>query len=639
MKEKKKPGTGWGEAIRILSRGVRMVHGLERRLIPVAVTASVFKALYPFVNIYMTALILNELYAGKRIPVLAVYAVVTVGLNWILQLGDNGLSVFRNYLILSMDHKQNQMMSEKIMTMEYSYAESARTHEEKQEIENRCMMMGRNLWGVTVKVENFVNSIVKIAVSAGLVFPLFITGERSGLEGFERLIGSPWFAVGLAVCVFASVIYSMYISVKQNEKELALSMDGTLSKKSRRYNFFNNYLENYKTGKDVRLYNEKGLILDEIKKTTDGIQDMMTTFFGTRGKYGAIQAAVSVTVTGLVYLFVGLKALAGYLLVGNIVQYTGSITQFIDGISLFMTELADVRMMAEDFRLFYQFMEKPDMENKGTLTVDEGSREHELEFVHVSFTYPDSETEVLKDLNLKIHAGTKMAVVGMNGSGKTTMIKLLCRLYNPTKGKILLDGKDIREYDLSSYQRLLGVVFQDFKLFSMPLAENIAAGKEYDEKRVEESLKQAGLWERVTEMKDGIRTPLYKDCYEDGVEISGGEAQKAAIARALYRNAGFVILDEPTAALDPISEYEIYNRFDEMIEGRTAIYISHRLSSCRFCQDIVVFDKGRLVQRGSHEELIKDKNGKYTELWNAQAQYYDDTVKKALKLEDGLCQA
>lgn len=224
--------------------------------------------------------------------------------------------------------------------------------------------------------------------------------------------------------------------------------------------------------------------------------------------------------------------------------------------------------------------------------------EYEFEFRDVSFSYPNSEEPVLNHINMKLKIGKKMAFVGPNGAGKTTFIKLLCRLYDPSEGKILLNGVDIRYYDYEEYIRLFSVVFQDFKLFSFSIAENLAVSKEYEECKVRECLEKAGFSERLGTLEKDIHTELYK-LEEDGVEISGGEAQKIAIARALYKDAPLVILDEPTSALDPVSEYEIYQSFDKLVEEKTAIYISHRMSSCRFCNQIVVFDKGKIVERES----------------------------------------
>ena len=250
-----------------------------------------------------------------------------------------------------------------------------------------------------------------------------------------------------------------------------------------------------------------------------------------------------------------------------------------------------------------------------------------MEFDHVSFRYPGSEEEVLRDLNLSFDTGRKLAIVGKNGSGKTTFIKLLCRLYEPAQGCIRVNGTDIREYDADAYNDLLAVVFQDFRIFSFEVGENIAGSAEPDEKRVWDALDRAGLTDRAQMMERGLHTFVGKEYDESGVNFSGGERQKMAIARAIYKDAPFVIMDEPTAALDPVSEYEVYAGFDQMIggkkngSGKAALYISHRLASCRFCQDILVFDGGRVIQRGSHEQLIGEE-GLYRQMWDAQAQYY-----------------
>lgn len=210
----------------------------------------------------------------------------------------------------------------------------------------------------------------------------------------------------------------------------------------------------------------------------------------------------------------------------------------------------------------------------------------------------------------------------MNGSGKSTFIKLLCHLYDPTEGEILLNGIDIRKYDYKEYMNIFSVVFQDFNLFALKLGENVAAKSDYDKKAVEEALAKAGFSERLNDLPEGVETYLYKDYNKDGVNVSGGEAQKIAIARALYKDAPFLILDEPTAALDPVAEAQIYSKLNDIVGDKTAIYISHRLSSCKFCDEILVFEGGTVIQQGTHNSLVSEINGKYYELWHAQAQYY-----------------
>ncbi len=260
---------------------------------------------------------------------------------------------------------------------------------------------------------------------------------------------------------------------------------------------------------------------------------------------------------------------------------------------------------------------------KGTLTVEKrDDNDYQVEFCDVSFRYPNTESYALSHVSIKFKLGEKMAIVGENGSGKTTFIKLLCRLYDPCEGEILLNGVNIQKYDYEEYMSIFSVVFQDFSLFSFKLGEVVASDRKFNESKVKACLEKVNFGGRYDRLEKGADTYLYKDYDKDGIEISGGEAQKLALARALYKDAPFILLDEPTAALDPISEYEVYSNFNNISGDKTVVYISHRLASCRFCDKIVVFDKGEIVQIGTHEKLLQKKDGKYGELWHAQAVYY-----------------
>jgi ATP-binding cassette subfamily B protein len=324
-------------------------------------------------------------------------------------------------------------------------------------------------------------------------------------------------------------------------------------------------------------------------------------------------------------MFVALKAFFGAFGVGSIVQYVGALGRFGDGLQKLIYGISDNAVYTIHLKNLFDYLDLPNKKYEGTLPIEKfRDNEYKIEFKNVSFKYLGTENYVLKNVNLKFHYGKKLAVVGMNGSGKTTMIKLLCRLYDPTEGEITLNGVDIKKYDYTEYMSIFSVVFQDFKLFSFSLGQNVATSVDVDEKRANDSLTKAGFGSRISVMPKGLDTPLYKDFEEDGVEISGGEAQKIALARALYKNAPFIVLDEPTAALDPIAEFEIYTKFNDIVGDKTAIYISHRLASCRFCDDIAVFHEGELIQCGNHNMLIADENGKYYELWNSQAQYYNE---------------
>lgn len=321
--------------------------------------------------------------------------------------------------------------------------------------------------------------------------------------------------------------------------------------------------------------------------------------------------------------FVAVKAWGGMLAADDLVRFVGSVPMLTAAIGQMGMIPFIINWGLANIGYLRKVYEYPDEMYKGTLPTEKrDDNQYDIEFKNVSFKYPGSEEYALRNVSLKLKIGEHLAFVGHNGSGKSTFIKLLCRLYDPTEGEILLNGIDIKKYNMTEYMALFGVVFQDFSLFSVPLSQNVTTSMEFDRARLRLCLDRAGIAARVQELKYKEDTVLYKDFDDEGVEISGGEAQKLAIARALYRDAPFVVLDEPTAALDPVSEFEIYRRFNSFTDGKTAVYISHRLSSCRFCDKIVVFDKGQIVQTGSHETLLADENGQYNALWNAQAKYY-----------------
>ncbi len=323
-----------------------------------------------------------------------------------------------------------------------------------------------------------------------------------------------------------------------------------------------------------------------------------------------------------VFIVTAAKAFLGVFGIGNFILYRGTVDRFVKAITSFSTIVTSIRENNEYLLNLYRFLDLPDQMYHGTLAVEKRDDiDYEVEFRNVSFRYPNTDTWVLRDVNMKFRIGDKLAIVGENGSGKTTFIKLLCRLYDPTEGTILLNGIDITRYRYDEYLSLFSVVFQDYKLFQFSLAANVTGSFDYEEEKVRECLVQAEFGSKLAELEKGIDTVLGRDYENDGIDLSGGEEQKVALARALYKNAPFMVLDEPTAALDPIAEAAVYESFQRLVAHKTAVFISHRLSSCRFCDDIIVFDHGRLVQRGSHETLAA-LDGKYRELWNAQAQYY-----------------
>lgn len=341
------------------------------------------------------------------------------------------------------------------------------------------------------------------------------------------------------------------------------------------------------------------------------------------------EVALTFLRNGAAYGYLLALALGEGLSVSEFLLYftaVGNFTTWVTGILKGFGELHQFSLELSSVRGYIEAPEPFRMEGGKAIEPDT-SLPYTLELRDVSFRYPNTETWALRHVNMKFQVGSRLAVVGENGSGKTTFIKLLCRLYDPTQGAILLNGIDIRKYSYRQYIDLFSVVFQDFQLLAFPLGQNVAAAVEVDKGRAARCLEMAGFGKRLAALPQGLETPLYKEFDESGVQVSGGEAQKIALARALYKDAPFVVLDEATAALDPVAEMEVYENFDKIVGDKTAVYISHRLSSCRFCDDIAVFDHGHIVQQGSHDTLV-EAPGKYQELWHAQAQYYAKQEKE-----------
>ena len=470
--------------------------------------------------------------------------------------------------------------------------------------------------------EKIVGGVASIAGAVTLTVSLF---SQKVPEGSWTMLNSGWLSALVIVLLLGGTILSPWLSAKST------AVNAKLWPYQNRYNrVWNTFATLHMSTSrcvDVRMYNQQELAAQAMKDAQiygRGSPACRIRYW-EQAPLDTAATAVSVLLIGISYVFVCLKAWAGAFGIGSVTQYVGAVTNLCGGISELFRAMGDLPQNADYLYAIRDFMEIPNDMYQGSLPTEKrDDREYEVEFRNVSFKYPGSETYALHHVNMKFEVGSRLAVVGMNGSGKTTFIKLLCRLYDPTEGQILLNGIDIRKYKYDDYMNVFSVVFQDFQLVALPLGQNVAASAEYDRGKAEECLRMAGFGDRLNTMPNGLDTYLYKELDKNGVSISGGEAQKIAIARALYKDAPFIILDEPTAALDPIAEAEIYSKFNDIAGDKTAIYISHRLSSCKFCDEIAVFHEGAVIQQGTHAELVADEKGKYYELWNAQAQYYTE---------------
>jgi ATP-binding cassette subfamily B protein len=597
--------------ISMIKRGLAIFMKMDKGYILLQLIIAAISPFTPYVNIYMSAKIIDELWENKNIRALILYVLITVGANMILSSVLSGLNHLKNYHQSQFYVNERMYFAEKSMSMDYENMENSDIHRlhERVKIESQT---GYNEFYLSSRVGYFLRETINIILAAALTSGLFINKNVS--------LTSKLMILTMVVIVIAAG----YFSNKRGNK-LTADMYANYAPLNGLFNFYENFFSNYNAGKDTRLYAMGDFLESEQKRFHTLSLNIGIATAKKRLKYNIFNSISTDALRISTYIFVIFACIAGSVSIGSIAKYVSCIVMVIGSFGGIMSSVQTLTDNNKYLERYFQYLDIPSKMYQGTLSVEKrDDNEYEIEFRNVSFKYPGSENYALKNLNLKFNIGQRMAVVGMNGSGKTTMIKLLCRLYDPTDGEITLNGIDIKKYKYDEYTAIFSVVFQDFKLFSFSLAQTVAASVEYDGEKVWHTLAKSGFESRLDNMPKKLETPLYKDFEEDGVEISGGEAQKIALARALYKDAPFIVLDEPTAALDPIAEFEIYSKFNEIVGDKTAVYISHRLSSCRFCDDIAVFYEGELIQRGSHDTLIADESGKYYELWNAQAQYYTE---------------
>ncbi|MFA7673333.1 MAG: ABC transporter ATP-binding protein [Clostridia bacterium] len=610
--------------MKILSRGYKIIFSIDAMLIPLNVISAILEAFFPFIIIYMGAEILNALSRHdnlRHIYLLLAITIVSVFLTQqIKQLIARAINV-KNKVF---EHKFMMLLNNKTLDMDYASIENPEIHIKRQRIDDIRRAVGGGIWKLVYQSRDAVSGICTMIVSVAVTYKAFFIFNSSSQNSFIDIIASPLSSVILFVIIAINTWITIYFNAVSTVKTHK-TWDEAVPQNRVLVYILTKYINTYHAGKDIRLYNQKQMIEAKYKKALDNFVCIFFKMERNQIKYTNINTILSSVIEWIVYIYIGIRAIYGLIGLGDLFKYITAINQFSRGLTGFLNSLNALRVNNQYLEVLHDFLDIPNEKYQGTLTTEKrADNDYELEFHNVSFRYPGSETYALKKLNLKFSIGQHTAVVGMNGSGKTTMIKLLCRLYDPTEGEITLNGIDIRKYDYAEYLNIFSVVFQDFKLFSFSLGQNVASSVIYNKAQAEKCLEIAGFEDRYKEMQKGLDTPIYKDFEDDGIEISGGEAQKIALARALYKDAPFIVLDEPTAALDPVAEFEIYSKFSQIVGDKTAVYISHRLSSCRFCDDIAVFHEGELIQRGNHDSLLSDKNGKYYELWNAQAQYYTD---------------
>lgn len=575
----------------------------QKLLLPLLIIFSVTQAAMSFIWVVFSKLVIDQVEMNRGISdllrvVLIAFAVelIFMGVNTYIQ-----SQTWWRFIAAKMIFMNNKI--KKSLTMNYQNLENPKMLDYLEKAGHATGYSQNGVEGIMYSTMNTAVNIVKILASVAIMFTLNF-----------------WI-----VAVMSSLAFLHFIIVDYTKRVDKKRTWDPLIPKWRKIYYMDSVTKNFDYAKDVRLF---GLRHWLHKKQIFHHHEAHLKIVDGKNRWWKCSIAnqvIGLFQEGILYIWLVYCVLYKGLSIANFTLYFGTIRTFSDTLSNILDNIAEIRRQSMEVNDYRTFIEYPDMDT--TINKNPLPKQKELEFIfeHVSFRYPGQDNYALKDICITLQKGKRLAVVGLNGAGKTTFIKLLCRLYVPTEGRILLNGTDIMEYDRDEYFTLIAPVFQDVRCFAFPLSENISmkTPAETDEELAKQCLEMAGLEEKLASLPKGVQTELLKILYDDGIDLSGGERQKLSLARALYKDAPVVVLDEPTAALDALAEYNLYMNFDKLIGDKTAVYISHRLSSTRFCHAIALFKNGRIVEYGTHEELLS-LGGAYAELFRIQAQYYQD---------------
>lgn len=553
-------------------------------------------SLIPVVSALLPKLVIDELTGAKRLDYLVLYVAVFAGYLMIA----NALSAYFFKDGFShrcrVDAAFHSDLHKRLTQADYINLESPAFQEMKAKAQK---FLTCDFHGFGYLLDCAVNILGQLVTVIGLIAVL------SSME--------IWF---ILLFILLAVIAS---AIESRAQKKAMSVSMQIVENQRRWMYYTDLFENVRWAKELRLNGMADWTLEKERifsgKVNEGIKAQNDLFIQSGVKRAGLTFIQQCAAYGILIA----KVISGSVSIGSFTMCVSAVTSFAEAMRRILDSVNEIRAYDMYYDKLDEYMNVPRTLRQGQLPVE--NCRHTIEFRNVSFRYPGAEVWALKDINLTLHAGERLSLVGENGSGKTTLIKLLCRLYDPGEGEILMDGTDIRDLDYDRYLAQFSTVFQDLQLFDFSLRENLALGREISDQKILDALEQVGMKQRVDTLPNGLNTFVGRTFDEQGFEPSGGEAQKIALARALCKDAPIVILDEPTAAMDARAEYELYRSFDRLIGGKTAVYISHRMSSARFCDRVAVLENGRLVELGTHSELMT-RNGKYAELYALQAQYY-----------------
>lgn len=511
---------------------------------------------------------------------------------------------------VKMKAKLTSLLSQKIMSIPYHYLEhpdilnkieraKAAISGDLGYVVNHGLSAEKGIDGVVTELANIVSLMIRLTT---LLYLLSI------IDPFVSII------------LIIVVILNSCLNARKKRADYRMRLK--VSPIMRKTQYSRETMHSFEYGKEIRLFHIQNFLVSKFKKNRNEYfnarKDMMKSYNSSDVLTFLFNGAQSF----FVYFTVIRSAILGIITIGEF-------TMLISAVSNFSATLTDIIHAVLNINLYSTYLKDYNaiMGMESELQIENLPLHHklyDLEFNDVWFRYENAEEYTLKGVSFRIKQGEKLSIVGKNGAGKTTVIKLLARLYQPTKGEILLNGVNILNYNHDSYMNYLSILFQDFETFAFSIKENISFSLNTNDEKINVALKKSGLLEKINTLVEKDNTPLFRFLHQDGIDLSGGEKQKLALARVFYKDAKLIILDEPTASLDPLAEYDIYTRFNHLVLNKTVIYISHRMSSARFCDEILVLDQGSVKEFGSHDVLM-DHKGLYYEMFETQAQYYENT--------------
>lgn len=602
------------KTIKLLYKGLKEICVLEKQILPISAFISILGTSESFINLFFSVKLITitlEKTYRQTISILVVYLIMKSSV-YLLKQYLTQVQINKSMVILN--NERNNITSI-AFNVDYHIYESYKFKDNLQKYFEHVRRSGSVLKRYSYQIYDIFRGMLNILASTTyLLITLKSINFKNIFDSFNPIILLP------IICMTIVLITIIAISISYINKKRFHFLDESL-KIDKSITYYSNLIINNEKSKDIRIYGLYNSIKDKLNNTyfLKG-NELRNSILKFAILLGIIIAIIGGIISFLAYSFIGLTSIIADFSIQQIIISMGCLTQVVNGIILVVDGFSKINLTIKALPYYFNIMSyKKNYHQTGKLVTSI----NKIEFQNVSFKYPDSSKYVIKNISLILNENNKIAIVGKNGAGKSTLIKLLCGFYSDYEGKILINDIDFKLYNKESYFKLLSAVFQNYSTFPFTIAQNISACESYNINKIYKCVEQSGLKSRIDTLSKKYNTYISKEIDDNGINFSGGEKQKIAFARALYKNSKLVILDEPTSALDPIAEKELYTKYQKHFDKQITLYISHRLASCSFCDKILVMDNGRIVQYGTQNELLNDKKGLYYKMWNAQAKYYN----------------